>query len=302
MNSAEYDSLTSEIELVKNLIAMAPSHNVFEKRSLTSRLHVLEEQAKGIAPGTAANKVTITFSGRPVQATHGINASFAAKTISLFDEMVRSVSADDTDNLQERGRLPVQETDGMLITGVSTGSFGFVIELPKDTSSNEVQNQTEIAVERVREILRLAAEGSDDQIADVLEYRHPRVLRKVSAFLDYIADKDASFSFSYKTTTYRYRSVHDIRIAADRLRDDNVSEDNVTLTGTFQGSLPDSRAFEFEYDGQILKGKIGRGVTDPKIINVRYLSQVVKATFHTYRIGQGHTRYILEQDDDIREL
>lgn len=302
MNSPEYNSLVSEIELVKSLIAMAPAQNVFEKRSLTSRLHVLEKQADGNEPGVATEKITITFQGRPVQGTHGINTNFAAKAISLFDEMVRSVSADDADNLQERGRLPGQDTDGMYITGVALGSFGFVIELPKEPSLYEVPIHTETAVDRVREILRLAAEGSDDQIADVLEYRHPRVLKKVSAYLDYLADKDATFSISYKTATYRYRSVHDVKMAADRLRDDNLIEETVTLAGSFQGSLPDSRAFEFDYEGQVLKGKIGRGFADPKVINERYLLKMVKVTFHTYKIGQGHTRYILEQAEDIQEV
>ncbi len=303
MNSTEYNSLVSEIELVKSLIAMAPAQNVFEKRSLTSRLHVLEKQADGTEPGFAAEKITITFQGRPVQGTHGINTNFAAKAISLFDEMVRSVSADDADNLQERGRLPGQDTDGMYITGVALGSFGFVIELPnEDNNVSDVPSHTKTAVDRVGEILRLAAEGSDDQIADVLEYRHPRVLKKVSAYLDYLADKDATFSISYKTATYRYRSVHDVKMAADRLRDDNVIEETVTLAGSFQGSLPDSRAFEFDYEGQVLKGKIGRGVADSRVINERYLLKMVKVTFHTYKIGQGHTRYILEQAEDIQEV
>lgn len=301
MNCPEYDSLVSEIELVKSLIAMAPAQNVFEKCSLTSRLHVLEKQVDSIEPGVAADKITISFQGRPVQGTHGINTNFAAKAISLFDEMVRSVSADDAENLQERGRLPGQDADGMYITGVVLGSFGFVIELPKEPNLGDGLSHTETAVDRVREILRLAAEGSDDQIADVLEYRHPRVLKKVSAYLDYLADKDATFSITYKTGTYRYRSVHDVKMAADRLRDDNVIEEIVTLTGSFQGSLPDSRAFEFEYDEQILKGKIGRGFANPRVINERYLLKMAKVTFHTYKIGQGHTRYILEQAEDIQK-
>jgi len=86
----------------------------------------------------------------------------------------------------------------------------------------------------------------------------------------------------------------EVRQAGERLSQDNLRAEEVTLRGEFQGVLPKARRFEFKLsaDGEVIRGKIGPAVTDPDIIN-QHLHRPTTISLMATRFGTGKPQYVL---------
>ena len=184
--------IASEIRELEGLLAAIPKENVIERTSLEARL----ENAKNILdtlPQTGEGpKARLTFRGKPVFESHGISADFAAKAAGAFSDAFSMVAAGLSKGLQQSGPIPDRGANQLLITGTAIGSFGFEFELPTQPPTLfQEPEKTEEAMERIEKLFRLTAEGSDDDIAEVIEEIHPRAVKKVFEFLDLLVQQQA---------------------------------------------------------------------------------------------------------------
>jgi hypothetical protein len=94
---------------------------------------------------------------------------------------------------------------------------------------------------------------------------------------------------------FYYAGYEQIKIAANRLKDDNIHEKDESYFGEFQGILPTGRTFEFRVSGQdvVIRGKIDRSIDDPDVLNRYWLHKPIKAEFHAIQVGAGKPRYTL---------
>jgi hypothetical protein len=314
MNHDDYISFASEVKELEDLLARVPKENVISRMGLESRLKAAQEAIAGYNPLQLPKKARLTFRGRPVLGSHGASAEFAARASGFFTDAFSAVVAGISENLRYMGPIPDKEKNQLLITGTAIGSFGFEFELPRlqpenandqedlFPEANKPENRPEVAMEKLEKLFQVAAEGTDDDIAELLDEIHPRAVIKASEFLDYLSEQDAWCGVEFKETVFRFGGVEQVRESAARLKSNNIKESDETYRGEFQGVLPKGRTFEFKVldQDQILRGKVGAEIEDADVLN-KILHKHVTVKFHVMQVGQGRPRFTLQIMADIAE-
>jgi hypothetical protein len=303
MTYDEYIAIASEIKELESLLADIPIDNVVERMGLGSRLELARTEIANITENQLIHKARLTFRGRPVFGSHGIAADFAAKAAGAFTDAVSSVAAGLAENLSYMGPIPDKQKNQLLITGTAIGSFGFEFELPQPVGDGwfPEPSKAENALDKVQKLFRLASEGNDDEIAELVDEIHPRAVKKVADFLNYISQQEAWCGLEFKDRYFRFQDIDQLKASAERLREDNIRESEDTYFGEFQGVLPASRNFEFKLSDQegILKGKVGPEIEDADVLNRNFLHKPVSLKLHVIQVGQGRPRYTMQSLADI---
>lgn len=310
MNHDEYFSLASEVNELKAILAEIPQDRVLDRRSMETRLKNAQNILSSIRPSHMPKKVRLTFRGAPVFGSHGIVAEFASKASTSFTEAFAAIVAGINDNLRYMGPIPDKQKNQLIITGTAIGSFGFEYELPAANAGGDPMQpemnfgtalQTDVAMEKLENLLRVASEGNDDDLSELVDDLHPRAVKKVAEFLTYISDQDAWCGLDFNDSVFRFTGSEQVRTSAKRLNCDNIHERTEQFSGYFEGALPTSRTFEFKPVDQkeILRGKIGPEIEDSHVINRQYLGKLVSVTLNVIQVGQGRPRYTLAKLGDI---
>ena len=303
MNYDEYIFVSSEISELESLLAAIPSENVINRMGLEARLRSAKEAVAGFSPSQLPRKARLTFRGRPVFGSYGVAAEFASKASIFFTDAFSAVAAGISENLRYMGPIPDKEKNQLLVTGTAIGSFGFEYELPRtdlmaaDTHADFFPgpNRPEDAMRKLEKLFQVAAEGSDDDITELVDEIHPRAVKKAADFLDYLSEQEAWCGLEFNERVFRFAGIEQIRSSAERLKSNNIKESDDIYTGEFQGVLPKGRTFEFKIVDQdvILKGKVGPEIEDADVLNRDFLHKLVKVRLHVIQVGQGRPRYTL---------
>ncbi len=309
MNYDEYILISSEIKELESLLADIPPQNLINRMGLESRL---KKARAAIAPFNGEllpKKARLTFRGSPVLGSHGVAADFASKASGYFTDAFAAVVAGITENLRYMGPIPDKQKNQLLITGTAIGSFGFEFELPKpeepEPAGQDVlfplPQNPETAMEKLEKLFEVAASGSDDDIAELVDEIHPRAVKKAAEFLEYLSEQEAWCGLEFKESQFRFTGIDQVRISVERLKSNNIKESDETFSGEFQGVLPKGRTFEFKLRDQdgVLRGKVGVEIENADILNREYLHKLVSARFHVIQVGQGRPRYTLQKLQDI---
>lgn len=148
------------------------------------------------------------------------------------------------------GPIPKRDKNQLLITGTAIGSFGFEFDLSHVEPNLFADNPGYIALEKIEALFRLAASGSDNDVAEAIEDVHPRAVRKVYEFLDFLVQQQAWCGLEFSDQVFRYANYEQLKAASERLKDDNIHEKTEIFQGEFQGVLPSGRTFEFCLSGE----------------------------------------------------
>jgi len=165
----------------------------------------------------------------------------------------------------------------------------------------ETEKEAEEAMKKIENLFRLAAEGSDDDIAEVIDEIHPRAVKKVFEFLDLLVQQQAWCGLEFGDRSFRYADYEQLKASSARLRDDNIQEREESYRGEFQGVLPAGRTFEFKLLDQegLIRGKVDAAIADPDILNREWLHKPVTIKLNVMQVGQGRPRFTLMSLDDL---
>lgn len=295
--------MMAEIHELEEMLAAIPQDRVIDRMSLESRLQIVREMLDALPKTVEALKARLTFRGKPVFGSHGISADFGAKAAGAFSEAFTVVAAALNESLRDMGPIPNRDRNQLMITGTAIGSFGFEFELPAQpvTLFPEMEKSEE-AMQKIETLFRLAAEGSDDDIAEVIDEIHPRAVKKVYEFLDVLIQNQAWCGLEFGDRSFRYSGFEQIKASSARLRDDNIQEREESYQGEFQGVLPTGRTFEFKLLGKegLIKGKVDPAVKDPDILNREWLHKRASIKLNVMQVGQGRPRYTLMSLEDVK--
>ena len=301
----EYLALASEIKELEFILASIPQENVIERLAFEERLASAKSVLESL-PNYQQRKIArLIFRGRPVFGSHGIAADFGSKAAGAFADAFAAVVAGLDESLRYMGPIPDKAKNQLLITGTAVGSFGFEFELPSQQNDLFPEaGKTEEALEKMQTLLRVSAEGSDDEVTELVEAIHPRAVKKVAEFLGYLVQQQAWCGLEFKEQFFRYQNIEQLQISAERLQEKNIQERDEEYTGEFQGVLPQSRTFEFKLNDQtgILKGKVDIAIADPDILNRNWLHKPVSLSLHVIQVGQGRPRFTLPEISAVRLL
>lgn len=294
--------VTAEIHELEGLLDIIPEENVIERMSLEARLQTAKEMLATLPQTKEAPKARLTFRGKPVFGSHGISADFGAKAAGAFSDAFAVVAAGLSEGLRHIGPIPNRDRNQLLITGTAIGSFGFEFELPDQQPALFPElEKAEEAMRKIESLFRLSAEGSDDDIAEVIDEIHPRAVKKVYEFLDLLVQQEAWCGLEFGDQIFSYADYEQLKASTERLRDDNIREEEESYRGEFQGILPVGRTFEFKLRDQegLIRGRVGATIEDPDILNREWLYKTVTIKLNVMQVGQGRPRYTLMSLDDL---
>jgi hypothetical protein len=296
MNRQDHNQLLAERSALEQMIADTPEEDAIDRGSLTARLEVVEDElTEHPVDSRLPAKARLTFRGRPVVGSHGIYAEFGMTATKAFTDAVSMLAASLDVPLASTGPIPNRALNQLIITSTAVGSFGFELEehredmLPLEEDSALAQ-----ALVQTQELLQSAAFGSDDELTDAASGHDLRVVAAVCSFLEKLIENDAVCAVSVGEKAFGFSDVGSVRRSLVRLGQDNLHEVPTILGGRFEGALPKRRTFEFKLatTGEIIAGKIGKGVSDPAAIN-QHLYQSTSISVMETRVGQGRPRYVL---------
>lgn len=311
MNIHEYRFLLSERATLNRLIRQTGESEVIARMSLEARLQEVQVQLEAYE-GRSPRLINagLTFRGNPVAGSRGIDAAFGPDAVKSFANAVGMVGASKHGPLAPTGRVPHSEEYRLLITSTAIGSFGFQVEEASQQPAFAGESTpVEMAIAQVKAILE-ASVGTDEQLLEAIDETDRRAIRAVKEFLKTVADGDAVCALEFGGDVFRFSDVAQVRRSENRLSDDNILEDDVTLLGYFEGFLPFSRRAEFyiaetaadflsEAVGTVISGKVEEAV-DNTVGDINdFLKEQVQIGAHTRRVGDGRPRFIVTRCDRL---
>lgn len=294
MNRQDILQLRAERQFIESRLAEIPAKARLTRRSLEARLRLIQEQlASAKITEQEPTRVQLTFRGKPVIGSHGVFADFGMKATSAFIDAVTAVAGSFSGPLSATGPIPNREQNQLLITNTAIGSFGFELEeyiadqLPLDHPSPVAQ-----AIDVTRDLLRSTL-ASDDELADSAAAIDPRALASVRNFLETLSAHEAICALKTGEQCFSFQNVTQVRSSLARLSQDNLHEEELWMTGSFQGILPKRRNYEFLLkDGEIITGQLSPMIASPEIIN-QHLYEETRIQVMSTRVGKGRPRYML---------
>jgi len=234
------------------------------KRQFEQRLRELDDELRvldGIEEKTAS--AALFFSGPKVIGSRGIEADFAGDALEKFQDLVsKRFARREVGALGARGPVAARGDSKLMVTGVTRGSFGFVLE---EVNDQEQITETQLH-EVVADVVSLVAKISDpleDVFLEAVSDIDSRLLTSTRAFFNTLSSAQASMRI---VEGDRQISLgrDDIQRAKERTEGLEVSErGNIQMTGLLYGLLPAHRRFEFVVDdtGENISGRVAADVS-----------------------------------------
>ena len=267
----KYQFLHSELAELDKLLSMTPESAVIDRKSLEYRRSQVEAELEGNPPPPRwPASARLFFNGKPVVDRQGIYADFAGVAVNAFSKAVTSLAASQLAELGERGVIPNRDNYRLVVTGTSSGSFGFDVEeiLDPQTSYLTDGSPVELAIGQAKTILESLA-GDEEVIAEAIADTDERALDDLRDFLKVMVDSEAVCTLSFKNDMFRFRDVEQVRHGLDSLGTDNIHMGETTMFGRFQGFLPKVRRAEFVVDEskEVLSCRVDLTVDNSEEIN-----------------------------------
>lgn len=301
MNRQDALHLLGERSALQRMIADTPEEEVLDRGSLIARLEEVEYQIAQVQiDEREPARARLTFKGRPVIDSHGIFADFGMKAVNSFTEAVAAVAASLTAPLAAMGPIPNREQNQLLITSTALGSFGFELEEYRlGQLTLDDQSTVELALERTQNLLQGSTDPDDELLADSAAELDQRALDKVRAFINTLAESDATCTLQFRNRAFRFTDSGQVRRSLQRMSQDNLHEEEQILKGEFQGVLPKRRTFEFKLQetDEVIAGKIGPAIATADEFNA-HLYRPVSVRLMVTRVGNGRPRYLLLETPD----
>lgn len=230
MSNRELDWARSEVGTLEGFLEELTEDDVIARIQLEQRLERARKQLAELESRPQPKGLPIAFRGQPVEGTRSIDASFATQALAAFVEATDAVAASlVSEELEDRGRLPI--TGGRSLRIVDTavgsfGSFGFELELPPP-SEEEAQAWSAVEgeapdpyAEAISMTLRLLDEASasdEEAVADLVAQIHPRAVGKVAAFAKVLADHRALVAMTFEGKRVQFDEESQVRRVVERL-------------------------------------------------------------------------------------
>ena len=294
MTYNEYMWYRSEIYTLERLLNRLAGDRVVLRIGYEERLQRARQKLEGVVLPPRPKKLEVSFTGEPVQSYYGIDANFAAESITIISDAVRLATAGATGELKPTGQIPRNTMGQPIITGVTLGSFGFEMELPIPEGDPHGFSYPEQAVHRIQTLLTLANEASDEQLSNAAMAIHPRAVNKMAGLLDLMQKRDAQLAIQYQNSKVELTSSDAIESVAKRLNPANMEDRTTQVTGTMIGVVPATRQFELApFDGPSIQGRVAPDIRDPYQTARDFTNRQVSATIRTIRIGRRAPRHTL---------
>jgi hypothetical protein len=246
----EIDALHAELESVVSMLSEAEKYaDAIGILQYSRKKEEIESRLQEVAAGDShLASVALFFGGKPVFGSRGIAADFAGKALRDFQDIIsKQFSTSEVGDLGERGVVAYRPHSELMVTGVTQGSFGFVLDELSDQTRLFDTSLKEI-VTQVMQIMESAGGPNEDEYDTMIEQIHPRALASLKDFFLHIDKSEATIRLVDDERDYPFddRAVHRARV---RLEATDITEEDLEIDGVITGLLPEHRRFEMSIPG-----------------------------------------------------
>jgi hypothetical protein len=278
MKRLRVSAIESEMATIQQLLDEGRGQDPLGDLSLRSRLEDLEAELQELQAREQLHaSVALLFYGEPVHGSRGVDAEFAGKAIqnyqlALSKHMVSVAGG----SLGARGPIPERKLSRMNITDVVHGSFGFFLEEDSDGTAEMFETALHSSVKQISQILDGIAGSSDRGFEESIDKLDSRTFASIKSLFELMYRERASFKI---IDDEEERSFDSIRVerAYGRVEQVDLTEEDITLTGTLLGIIPIARRFEFreEITGTVLTGTVSPKLSADFLERIQHDEQVI---------------------------
>lgn len=194
--------------------------------------------------------VALFFGGKPVLGSRGISADFAGHMLEYFQDLVsRAFASNELGSLGERGPIPKRQATDLMVTQLTRGSFGFVLDELSDQAELE-DTALKAMVEEIVTIVEKVASSNEIDFEEVAEQLDPRMLISLKNFFVTLDAAEATVRLvdDVADISLDQPAVHRARLRTEAT---SIDEADQLIEGVLVGFLPEHRKFEIQV-GQTL--------------------------------------------------
>ena len=239
------DSLRSEINETVALIEESEKYgDSLGVAQLEIKLKELEDKLSDIIKedNPFAN-IAFFFGGKPVFGSKGINARFSASFLYHFQDLFAKVfSIVNEENLGQRGPIPNIDKSNLMVTEVTRGSFGFILEELSDQKQIFNTKSKEI-LERAIKIIQSTISENETDFEEILNEIDERTLISLRKIFDDLYKNDAVVRIVEDEKDFTIDEIS-IKRGKQRSEQTSIEEEPELLPGIIVGFLPHHKKFE----------------------------------------------------------
>lgn len=289
-------ALREKIEEIDRELAKV-SLEFLERFNLKSLRDSLQEELNSLeSPITGKALVELTFRGKPVYGTRGIEAEFGLQASEGFQRAVHRRGAALARTNSQRSLAPPRP---LAIVDVARASFGFVLEeiIPEDGLLHGPSHMLQ-AMEEVQSTLDLAKGGDEAGFMERMRTFDGGTAQALKEFLEIVDGAEATFRVRTEDRETLFEAK-DVAAASHWVQRVQLAEDTVPMLGVLAGVFTVGRKVEFVPEGRhVLEASIGADLNPHELLTV-WAEKPCLATFlvqHRRREGRprgGRPSYCL---------
>lgn len=263
-NKLTMESLQAEAAGLAELLEEARGlGDIVGELQYQERLQEISDQLTSLANSKSKHaSVALFFGGKPVFGTRGIAAEFAGRALETYQDLIAKAFARlEIGTIGARGPTPMKAATDLMITGVTHGSFGFVLE---ELSDQEELQETALheVMSEVSDLLVHTSALNDSEFEGAADQIDARTLISLREFFKRLDSDEATLRIVENDREFRLDSaaVHRGRVRTEATQ---IDEQTQRITGVLAGFLPDHRRFEMrENGGSSIYGSVTKSAAD----------------------------------------
>lgn len=272
------ENLKAQIVETKQLLETVMDHPLMSE-GFSKRLYLLNQELENLPKESFEPKVELLFSGNAVVGSLGIKTSFITKTITPFQEMVKTqIALSRFGGVGKRGKTRKSSSANLYLTALPTGSFG--VELSQ-LNNDELFGSFEVS-NAIKEVIKLVANSSIDDVTfeASIEKTPKRNLENLKKFLQEISEERSILKMESGELGVEL-SKEQISDAYNRVASTVDEESELVFNGIFRGLLLDSGKFDIQDEsGKRISGFISENLNEESLVQYDQLYLNKKCSIH----------------------
>jgi hypothetical protein len=257
-------SIKAQIVDTERLLEMVLDHPLMSE-GLAERLSLLKQELENLPKESFEPRIQLLFSGNAVVGSQGIKSTFVSKTLTPFQEMVKTqVALLRFGKVGKRGQAKKGSNTELYLTALPVGSFG--VELSQ-LESNGLFDSMDVS-KAMKEVMTLVVNSAtnDETFEAYIERTPKRNLTNLKKFLQEIAHENSVLKMESGELGIELPKEKIVE-AFQRVSATIDEETELVINGIFRGLLLDSGKFEIQdEEGNRISGFISEEIEEEQLI------------------------------------
>jgi hypothetical protein len=258
-------SIKAQIVDTQRLLEMVLDHPLMSE-GLAERLNQLKQELEKLPKESFEPRIQLLFSGNAVVGSQGIKSTFISKTLTPFQEMVKTqVALVRFGKVGKRGQAKKGANTELYLTALPIGSFG--VELSQ-LEYNDLFDSMDVS-KAMKDVMSLVVNSAtDDETFEAsIEQTPKRNLTNLKKFLQEISDENSVLKMESGEIGIELPKEKIVE-AFQRVSATKDEETELIINGTFRGLLLDSGKFEIQdEEGKRISGFISQDIEEEQLVD-----------------------------------